>query len=370
METGEMKVAIITMHAARNYGAVLQTYALQHYFEEMGNEVEIIDYKLPNQTTKGYLFNINSKFNKNPILKMAYLAKTLYPKYITTKLFRDFQRRKLKLSEPVAFDKEKRWNFPQADLYCSGSDQIWNPRANGGINSAYFLDGVTGKKISYASSIGIRDLTDEEGKKIKEYLKDYSCISVRELSSIPILQHLGYQPVCVLDPTLLLGQEEWRYFSDVQIEEKPYLLVYYFGNAKSILNIASQIAQKRDLKVRRISVGFEKYSNDDVIEKFVTPERFVSLFLNASYVITNSFHGTIFSINFEKQFLSYPTTENNARFDSVFQMFDLQERNLRKYSGEKYKELSDIDYARVSRVLKEKREESYVYLKRALRHEV
>ncbi len=362
-----MKVAIITMHAARNYGAVLQTYALQHYFEEMGNEVEIIDYKLPNQTIKGYLLNINNKFKKNPIIKLAYLAKTLYPKHITTRLFRDFQERRLKLSEPVTLDEEKRWNFPKADIYCSGSDQIWNPRANGGFNPVYFLDGVTGKKISYASSIGIPDLTDKEGKIIKEYLKDYCFISVRELSSIPILKNLGYRPVCVLDPTLLLGQEEWRYFSHGQVEEESYLLVYYFGNAKSILNIARQIAQKKGLKIRRISVGFEKYSNDDVIEKFVTPERFVSLFLNAAYVITNSFHGTIFSINFEKQFLSYPITENNARFDSVFQMFDLQERNLRRYSGEEYKELSDIDYVKVSGILEEKREESYVYLKRALR---
>lgn len=365
-----MKVAIITMHAARNYGAVLQTYALQHYFEEMGNEVGIIDYQLPNQTTKGYLFNVNSKFKKNPIIKLAYLAKTLYPKYITTRLFRDFQKRRLKLSEPVTLDEEKRWNFPKADIYCSGSDQIWNPRANGGFNSAYFLDGVTGKKISYASSIGIHDLTDEEGQIIKEYLRDYSSISVRELSSIPILKQLGYQAVCVLDPTLLLGQEEWKCFSDGKLEEEPYLLVYYFGNAKSILSTANQIAHKRGLKVRRISVGFEKYTDDDVIEKFITPERFVSLFLNASYVITNSFHGTIFSINFEKQFLSYPTTDNNARFDSVFQMFDLQERNLRKYSGEEYINLPEVDYARVSRVLAEKREESYTYLKRALQDEV
>ena len=365
-----MKVAIITMHAARNYGAVLQTYALQYYLEKMGNEVEIIDYRLPNQSTKGYLFNVNSKFKKNPITKLAYLAKTLYPKYITTRLFRDFQKRRLKLSCPVTLDEKKRWKFPSADIYCSGSDQIWNPRANGGFNSAYFFDGVTGKKISYASSIGINDLTDEEEQIIKENLRDYSSISIRELSSIPILKKLGYQAVCVIDPTLLLKKEEWECFSDGELEEEPYLLVYYFGNAKSILSTANQIAHKRGLRVRRISVGFEKYTDDDVIEKFITPERFVLLFLNASYVVTNSFHGTIFSINFEKQFLSYPTTDNNARFDSVFQMFDLQGRNLRKYSGEEYINLPDIDYVRVSRVLAERREESYIYLKHALQDEV
>lgn len=364
-----MKIAIITMQAARNYGAVLQTYALQYFLEKMGKEVEIINYKLSNQTTKGYLLNINKKFNKNLITKLAYLAKTLYPKYITTRLFSDFQKRKLKLSEPVTLDKEKRCNFPKADIYCSGSDQIWNPRANGGFDKAYFLTGATGKKISYASSIGIHDLTDEESQTIKEYLREYSSISVRELSSIPILKKLGYQSVCVLDPTLLLGKDEWSSFSEGKVEEEPYLLVYYFGNAKSILSIAKQIAYKRGLRIRRISVGFEKYNDDDVIEKFITPERFISLFLNAAYVITNSFHGTIFSINFEKQFLCYPTTENNARFDSVFQMFGLEERNLRNYSSEEYNELSDIEYARVLKILEEKREESYVFLQHALRYE-
>lgn len=362
-----MKVAIITMHAARNYGAVLQTYALQHYFYKMGYESEIINYILPNQTTNGYILNVNSKFKKNPLFKIAYLVKTIRPKYITTKLFRDFQKRKLKLSEPVKLDSGKLINVPQAEIYCSGSDQIWNPRANGGLNPAYFLAGVIGKKISYASSIGVYDLSVDEGSKIKAYLKDYSYISVRELSSIPILKNLGLQAKCVLDPTLLLDRNEWKDFSKENVKSRPYVLVYYFGNAKSIMNIASEIAHKRGLKIRRISVGFERYANDDFIDQFVTPEKFISLFLNASYVITNSFHGTVLSINFGKQFLSYPTTENNARFESVFEMFDLHDRNLRKYSGEEYLSLPDINYNKVSRILIERREESYAYLKHALR---
>ena len=368
-----MKIAIITMHAARNYGAVLQTYALQHYCEKIGYDAEVIDYKLPNQTTKGYLLNINSKFKKNVFLKTAYLAKTVLPKCITTKLFSDFIKRKIRTTEPVKIE-DGGIKYPKADVYCAGSDQIWNPRANGGFNSAYFLKGARGKKFSYASSIGIDSLTPSEQSEIKEYLKDFNYISVRELSSIPMLNQIGYSPVCVLDPTLMLNKDEWNDFSnDFEKEEvngEAYLLVYYFGNAKAVMNYASQIAKKRGLKIRRISVGFEKYSNDVIVERYITPERFVSLFSNASYVVTNSFHGTVFSINFEKQFLSYPTTENNARFASVFQMFGLEDRNLRLYSADEAVMLSDIDYTSVSAMLENKRKDSFEYIKCALHNEV
>ena len=132
------------------------------------------------------------------------------------------------------------------------------------------------------------------------------------------------------------------------------------------MKTASMIAKKRGLKVIRIAVSFERYDEDDKVERFITPERFVTLFLNASYIITNSFHGTIFSINFNKQFLSYPTTENNARFDSVFKMFNLENRNLRLYSSVEATNVPDLDYDRVNRLLLERRKESRDYIKKSL----
>lgn len=354
------------MHAARNYGAVLQTYALQEYFKNIGCEVEIINYKLPNQSIIGYLFNVNEKFKKNILFKIGYITKTILPKCMTTKLFLDFQKRKLNLSPKVIVQNNKLHGYSKADIYCAGSDQIWNPRANGGFNPAFFLSGVVGKKISYASSVGIYDLTEVEKRKISEYLTEFDKISVRELSTVPLMKKIGYDVNCVLDPTLLLTNDDWKAFSNENIGNNQYLLVYYFGNTKKIMKTASMIAKKRGLKVIRIAVSFERYDEDDKVERFITPERFVTLFLNASYIITNSFHGTIFSINFNKQFLSYPTTENNARFDSVFKMFNLENRNLRLYSSVEATNVPDLDYDRVNRLLLERRKESRDYIKKSL----
>lgn len=365
-----MKISLITMHAARNYGAVLQTYALQKYLENKGNVVEIINYKRKDQTFIGYLFNINQNFRKTFFHKLSYVIVTFIPKIRTSIIFGKFQERKLHLSGKTILDYKQIKDVISADYYCVGSDQVWNPYANNGFDKAFFLSGVKGKKISYASSIGIYEFNNDEQACFLNEINNFSSISVREISSVSLLQKMGIKSTCVLDPTLLLGRDEWEKFADPIISSKPYILVYYFGNAKNIMKSAERVAKARNLEIRRITVGYERYSSDNIIERFITPERFVGLFLNASYVITNSFHGTIFSINFEKQFLGYPTTENNARFDSVFQMFDLQERNLRKYSGEEYINLSDVDYARVARVLAEKREESYTYLKRALQDEV
>ena len=187
-----MKVAIITMHAARNYGAVLQTYALQNYIETHGNECVIMDYQLPNQSTRGYLLNINGKFRKNAVTKLAYLMKTFLPKCLTTKLFHAFLNRQLHLSRPVRVCNGKPEDVPEADVYCAGSDQIWNPRANGGFHPMYFLEGINGKKISYASSIGIDRFTEDEKTAVQGYLQGFEHISVRELSGVPMLEELGY----------------------------------------------------------------------------------------------------------------------------------------------------------------------------------
>lgn len=365
-----MKIAVVTMHAARNYGAVLQTYALQNYIEKNKNNVEIIDYRLHNQSFFGYLTNVNKKFKRNMFLKCLYIGKTFIPKIRTTILFQDFLKRKINLSDRVIFNSDGLINYPKADIYITGSDQVWNPRANNGFNQIYFLENAPGKKISYASSVGIDDLTSDEVQKLKVNLSTYDSISVREVSTIPILNKIGIDAKCVLDPTLLLTVDDWKNFCGEKYNCEPYVLVYFFGNSKSAMDVAKQIADSRGLRIVRIAVGFEKYNTDDIVERFITPEKFISLFLNSSYVITNSFHGTIFSINFKKQFLSYPTTEHNARFESVFNMFNLHDRNLRNINKENIINIQDIDYKIVSKELDVMRKVSYDYLQNNLILEV
>lgn len=361
-----MKIALITMHAARNYGAVLQTYALQEYCERYGCLVEVIDYKRPNQTTMGYLLNINQKYQKDLLTKGAWLAKTVIPKWKTTCIFRDFLSRRIHLSKEEILTQDVS-AIPKAEVYCVGSDQVWNPKANGGLDPMFFFYGVKGKKISYASSIGAYEVESSEQEKMKLYLQDFTAVSVREKSSVQLLQNMGIDAEFVLDPTLLLDAEDWHAFSDKEIvSHERYLLVYFFGNAKQIMETAKTIAKAKGLRICRIAVGFEKYAADELVERFVSPERFVALFEHADYIITNSFHGTIFSVNFGKEFLAYPVTENNVRFENVLALFSLQDRNLRKLDAECIGRLEPIDYCAVNVILQEQRHFSEQYLSNSL----
>lgn len=360
-----MNVGIITMHAARNYGAVLQTYALQEEIRRMGFAAEIIDYRRSNQTELGYLFDINKNYKNNLIRKVMFFSKTFFPKIRSSHIFSDFRKRKLYLSEKTFVGPNPEEHFPVYDVYCVGSDQVWNPNANNGFDANYFLEKVQGKKISYASSIGTDELSDNDLQYIKVHTGDFSYISVREISSVYLLRKVGIECVNVIDPVFLLSPNEWLNFAELRARDK-YLLVYYFGNAEKILLRAKKIADSRNLKIVRISVGYERYHGDQFVERFITPEQFVGLFANAEAVITNSFHGTAFSIIFKKQVYIHPVSDKNTRFESIMKLFNLQQRNIRNMDDSSMLKLPDINYDSVSDILHEKIELSEAYLRKAL----
>ena len=178
LESVIMKIAIITMHAARNYGAVLQTFALQEYCNKQGLSVEIVNYKRYNQTNIGYLFSINKKFQDSNLKKILFFIKTIIPKIKTTKLFSSFLKRRLNITKHEILVNSKLNLIPQAEVYCVGSDQVWNPCANNGLDKMYFFDGVKGKKISYASSIGVQEVNDDTKNLYKKYLSSFDSVSV------------------------------------------------------------------------------------------------------------------------------------------------------------------------------------------------
>ena len=356
-----MKIAIITMHAARNYGAVLQTYALQKYFEDKKAEVEIINYRRKNQKLLGYLFYVNTKFKGRKLKSILFIIRSFIPKLCTSRLFSKFLKRKIHLSSPVC-TSDSIEKIVKADVYCTGSDQVWNPLANSGFDPKFFLEGVS-PKVSYASSIGLHTLEPQYLVAMKKFLISYKAISIREQSSLNILDSLGLKGVCVLDPSLLLTREDWNIFSTLYNKMSgKYLLVYYFGNAVAIMRIAKKIANNKGIRVVRISVGFEKYNEDDIVRRFPTPEEFVGLFSKASFVMTNSFHGTAFAINYGIDFLAYPTTDHNARFDSILDMFNLQSRNIRLLQDPVLASQESIDWDNVNQILAKKRKFSYLYI--------
>ena len=192
-----MKIDFITLHRAENYGSVLQTLALQVKLEELGHDVHVLDYYPERFTNKGLLRRLRNKSErlKNPIFLLA--AKILiYPSYLRkNRVFDSFIDKYIHLKGPAFQTNEeaaRKLTF-NADAYCTGSDQVWNSHWNEGIEKALFLDFVPKGKLvfSYASSIGLSELPQEEIEETKRLLDKYECISLREDSGIKIVKELG-----------------------------------------------------------------------------------------------------------------------------------------------------------------------------------
>lgn len=260
-----MKVDIVTLHNINNYGSVLQTYATQKVFESLGYETEIIDYcrknNLPSNLAKEVL-NRNLRLQKLGFLwKNNKLIKKLLIDLLILKIkynnnpMSQFSEKNINLSpkQYTSYNELKK-DPPIADIYVTGSDQVWNSLYNGGIDKAYYL-GFAPKdklKIALAASIGNAHISVEEKKLTYPLLSNYHAISVRETSAIEVLKSMGLNSELVLDPTLLLNDNEWKKIDNKRpiINEK-YLLIYQLNTNNEMDEYAEKIAKKLNLKLIR-----------------------------------------------------------------------------------------------------------------------
>ena len=220
------------------------------------------------------------------------------------------------------------------DILISGSDQIWNPVCGGlnRINPAYFLAFASKdkyKKISYGSSVGSYIYDENEKKQVRKWLNEYSHISTRESSGAIQLESIINKPVkVVLDPTLLLNKDGWlQYASSVKIKSK-YVLVYYIDELDEVVSYARIIADKLGLKVALITNMAKRHSKVDINIPHCGPAQFLWLFANATYIVTNSFHGTAFAVNFNKDFVSVIKRNSPQRAQTLLKNVGLYERLL------------------------------------------
>lgn len=365
-----MKVDIITLHRAENYGSVLQTLALQVKLEELGHDVHVLDYYPERFTNKGLLKRLKQKSDKlkNPILLLA--AKILiYPSYLRKNhVFGDFIDKYIALKGP-AFQSDKeaaqKLSF-DADAYCTGSDQVWNSHWNEGIEKALFLDFVPKGKLvfSYASSIGLSELPESEMEETKRLLNKYEFISVREDSGVEIIRELGRDDVVqCLDPTLLLTKEEWDKYASCQDKRTDFILTYNLHHDSRIDRYAMELSKKYSIPVWNIS-----YNWHDIVRKghlcwCPAVEKFLWLIRNAQFVVADSFHATVFSIIFERPFVTITPDIAGSRISSILRMLGIEERKLDKFSDTSVIE-TPIDYAAVKRTLAMEQEKSMAYLKK------
>lgn len=368
-----MKVSIITILDNTNYGTYLQALATGMAVKSLGNEVEIIHYTRPCMTPKG---NSKAIYEDRGFIRWFYRCVLKYSRksYQLKKLDMAFLRCYLPVtSEYIGFNSLVE-NPPQADVYITGSDQVWNSFYNRGIDKSYYLDFVPEdkKRISYAASIGMPNFPENEVDETKRLLEKYQYITVRELSAKKILESLGVASEVVLDPTLLLDKVAWAEIAERYVfkESEPYLLTYSveYGKEDSyIKHYAKQIAEKKGLKLYHITYGGKPFDNYyDKVFTYATPDQFLNLMLHASFIVVSSFHGTAFSINFNKPFITVSPKKFNSRVMCLLQITGLESRVVTDDSRS-IDSFGDIDYFSVNKILDGERKKSLAILNKMLK---
>lgn len=361
------KIGIMTFHRAINYGALLQTYGLYTALKRLGKEPEIIDYHPHFMAREGKIDCAgNSLLQKGRNLLISLV---LYrSRKLQMKKFRAFLREHLKLSAPVS---DLRKVGDSYDAYITGSDQVFNREITQDDADAYLLTFVKEpeKKFSYAASFGAAELKEAERDWYRERLASFAGISVREQSGVEIVRELtGKTAETMIDPTLLIPKEEWASLSvryPLDKLDQPYILVYKMLEKDRLYHHAQEFSRKTGLQV--ICIGGElrmrkKYPSFTFLSD-ASPEQFLSLFENAAYVMTSSFHGTAFSVLFERQFVSIFPLKNTRsdRARSLLSLLHIEDRLVDSYSEDIPME-GTIDWEGVQQRLEIERECARRYL--------
>lgn len=363
-----MKIGILTFHDADNYGAVLQAYALQEVIKQMGYVVEIIDYKQEN-IIENYKIIAIKKNNIKAFIKSVISSiikyKTRKEKKIKFTLFRNSY---LDITKESFSDSSQITGF---DVFIVGSDQVWNSEIIGG-DKAYYLDFCTGneRKISYAASVGKDYLNNDEINNLIHNISEFDSISVREDSTAKLISELtGKSIPYVVDPTLLTDENIWNKFNSKKLVNEKYLFVYGMMGDKTVNEVAERMSKELDLEIVSINSS-EVFKNKNVkLFNNASPEQFVSLIKHASFVVTNSFHGTAFSILFNKDFLTIPHKSRSSRMVSLLKNLKLEGRIVTNQNDFNEKNICEIDYSIPNNLLELERKKSQRFLKEALYEE-
>ena len=331
-------------------------------------DVEILDYYPDRYHNVGLLKRLKGKskrFEKNFVALFACRC-IIFISYIKKMVvFDDFLKRNLKLtSKSYRTYEEFEKDVPKADIYCTGSDQVWNSYWNEGIDYSLFLKFVPKDKFkfSYAASFGKSELEDDEKEETKELLEAYDYISVRENAGVKILEDLGFKNCPqVLDPTLLLVDNEWDKYVDDKYKNKKYILTYNLHHDKKIDIYAKELSKKYNLPVYNISYNWHDIYRSGHLVWCPTVENYLGLIKYAQYVVTDSFHATVFSIIFRKQFISIYPELASSRISSLLELVNLQERGISSFDNV---DLADkgIDYDKVHNLLSIERGKSDEYI--------
>lgn len=356
-----MKIGILTQHFLLNYGGIIQNFALQQVLLKLGHDPLTFEHDTCYSRTRWFLRSAKHVL-KNHSLK----GLPVYPTYqgrIGNKNFIKFVLKNIRSVTVNDFTPDLTQKYG-LDAYVVGSDQVWRPAFNLGPRLGnMFLDfaGDDVKKISYAASFGCKEweYTEEQERMCGKLAKRFDAISVREASGVDLCkEHFGVDATLVLDPTLLLDKEDYgKVCHDVPKKEK-HIFVYSLVVSEGVLAVAEKVAEAMGLSIIVKQAG-RKVKKEDTIEDWFAE------FRDADYVVTDSFHGMVFSIIFNKPFsIVMNPSGGNDRYLSLLSQLGLMERIV---SDELQPVFSAIDWSDVNHRLTELRKASFEFLKTNLK---
>lgn len=388
MTDTDKKIGILTFFNRMNYGAELQAYALFKKIRDFGYDCELIDVLSPNhplakkpQLYKPFLashkkLSLKNQINTKIQKELNRIAKSLHSKSarLRKKRFEDFKDRYLRSSERKYYSVDNLYDQrPPYDILVTGSDQVWNPQATLSSPEPYFLTFAPDeiKKISYAASFGVSGMPPALRNKYAKWLTSMNHISVRENQGARIVRDIsGREATVVLDPTLLIDSTEWNTLAASIQNKKPYILLYVRMFSPYITKLAYYLSKRTGYSIIRIPRGYMREGIEYKINHCYDagPREFLALFNNASFVLTSSFHGTAFSINYNKPFYTVIRKHGpvNSRMESLLGNLNLKERLL--YSGDAFPAEKDfhIDFSEAKILLEKERNKSLKFLKDAI----
>ena len=367
------KIGIITYHAAYNFGSVLQAYATQEVVRRLGYEAKIINYRPIAQKRFYGIVCVGNGYKR--FAKSILQLRNFKQRRLRVQKYEDFISQKLVLTTEINYPQETSSFSDEFDIYISGSDQIWNKhsnelyRVNWDYMNPYLLSFTNRRKISYASSLG--DMTEEEIDHVSEQINLFDFISCREKdSSIILSKKLNRHVENVLDPTLLLSSEEWDEALQIVSERKSGNYILYYS-LQGIGTVEREINQIRSLfpNYRIIAIApLAPFKADRMVTNSSEsgPDEFVNLIKNAKLVITSSYHGTLFSINYNVPFYTIKRKNKvlNLRFNNILSLLGLEDRLVDEIKDGMQK--FAINYDEANGKLCIHRTQSIGYLRKAL----
>ena len=353
-----MKCSIITIHHIHNFGSVFQAYSLYRFLEKNGYETELIDYR-PAYYEAG----------KNKM-------KTLIGRVLN---YRAYSRRKSKFENFIkSYDRLSTQQFKSLyelekyygdsdHLLIAGGDQLWNNYHPCGNDDAYKLTfEKKAKKLAYGTSMGRDNFTEDELAALADKVKDFESIMLRERSGVDQLsRHSSVELAHVIDPVGLLDVEEFKKIAKKPNISEPYAVMYLADSSEILDEAVRRLSKELGLKIVHIC-GFKKKCYCDRFEKDVGPEEILGYILHADFVLSASFHATMFSLLFNKQFATIlPGAKTNARIEDILSYVGLQDRILHN-ANDADRLMNPIDYLSVNEKIEKFKVESQQKLLNAL----